>query len=142
MWDQQANWRPRSSFAQKVPPPPYEPGAPPFAALYLNRHWLPYLLGAAQQLCQPQAWDTGDPALLALALDRARTLLSNLGLAGACPPPGPLPIGNGDDAWTWLQSSPGGCLVLGAGAGPAPLANGDAAGTWIFNAPGGRYILN
>jgi hypothetical protein len=145
MWDPNdhgTSTMPRSSYKKRAIPPPFEPGAPVLVGAWWNRHWTPYILGALQQLAQPSVWDTDDPALLALTLARVQELISNIGNAAQCDTAAALPIGNGDSAWSWIQSSPNGCYLLGAGPAPAPLANGDAAGTWILNAPGGRYILN
>ena len=54
----------QSSFLSKVGVPADGPMGPPYVYIYFNATWLPYVLGALQQLCQPGTWITASQAAL------------------------------------------------------------------------------
>ncbi len=56
----------------------------PRICLPLNRDWLPYVLGALQQLCPPSTWITADNIATEDILGRVQELLSAWGAAGEC----------------------------------------------------------
>ena len=60
MWDPRV-WGQRGSFANPVPIPAGNPATGPWLYARIEPSWLPYLLGAAEQLLQPSTWDTTDP---------------------------------------------------------------------------------
>jgi microcystin-dependent protein len=97
-----------SSFQWPVPPPGAEPDAEPLRYLCVSEAWLPYVLGALQQLLQSSAWDTDDPAVLALTLQRADELLART--MADCPmiPPGTIANFGGStcpDGWLFCDGS-------------------------------------
>jgi len=60
VWDPRV-WGQRGSFANPVPIPAGNPATGPWLYARIEPSWLPYLLGAAEQLLQPSTWDTTDP---------------------------------------------------------------------------------
>lgn len=84
MYRAEAGWLAASSFVEPVAPPGVEPDSTPGVSVCFSAAWLPYVLGSLQQMCQPAAWDTSDPAVLQATLDRAQGLLELFGTAGGC----------------------------------------------------------
>jgi hypothetical protein len=84
VWNPTENWQPSSSFIQPVVPPSVEPDASPAVSVCFSAGWLPYVIGALNQLIQPTTWDTSDPTTLQTALDRATALQAMFGTAEAC----------------------------------------------------------
>ena len=82
MYNPLPGWLPASSYVEPVTPVDAEPDASPGVSVCFNAAWLPYVLGALQQLAQPSTWDTSDPTTLQTALDRAQALLGLFGNAG------------------------------------------------------------
>lgn len=72
---------PRGSFERPVPLVFVDPCAEPTVTVRINRQWIPYVLGALQQLVLQATWKTDDPAALWLVQQRAMSLLSCVGLA-------------------------------------------------------------
>lgn len=86
LWaDGQAAIPPQASFTQKVADPGIDPGVGPLICVHFNREWLPVVLGALLQLCQPPSWDVDDPDALNLVLGRATALLNAFSEAELCP---------------------------------------------------------
>lgn len=83
----------RGSFLQPVTPPTTDICDAPLYCFSINQEWLPYLVGAAMQLCQPSTWATGSAADLELALRRATDLVLELGSAVSCQPAPYIPPG-------------------------------------------------
>jgi len=84
MWNPTEGWLPTSSYVEAVVPPDVEPGASPLVCLQVSSVWLPYVIGSLMQLVQPTTWDTTDPTVRQLALDRATALIEMFGTAGEC----------------------------------------------------------
>jgi hypothetical protein len=74
-----------SSFTQPVADPGIDPGVGPLICVHFNRDWLPVVLGALLQLCQPPSWDVDDPDDLNTVLGRATALLNAFSEAELCP---------------------------------------------------------
>ena len=83
MWDPDED-EAHSSFTAPADDPGTEPDAAPLICISVNASWLSLLAGCAMQLCQPLAWNTTDPVLLADLLSRAQILVNLIGLASAC----------------------------------------------------------
>lgn len=66
---------PVSSFESPVPVPDQDPDTGTLISVRYNQVWQPYVLGALKQLVLPSTWKTSDPAVLALAQQRAMSLL-------------------------------------------------------------------
>jgi len=64
---------PKGSFNQKVVPPDDDPDAGEQTSVCFSLAWLPYVLGALDQLLLPYQWE-GDTATIQLAQDRANLL--------------------------------------------------------------------
>lgn len=86
-------WRPefertgQSSFASPVPVLTEEPTATPLVCVSFSAAWLPYVLGALQQLVQPSAWDTSDQSTLLDVQQRAMDLIGLFGAGDNCMAP-------------------------------------------------------
>jgi hypothetical protein len=86
LWDgERAAFAPKPSFTQAVAAPSTDPGSGPFICAHFNREWLPVVLGALLQLCQPPSWAVDDPDTLNTVLGWATELLNLFSEAGACP---------------------------------------------------------
>lgn len=86
LWDEgQARFPPKPSFTQAVPAPSTDPGSGPLICVHFNQEWLPVVLGALLQLCQPPSWAVDDPDALNTVLGRATLLLDMFGQAELCP---------------------------------------------------------
>ena len=77
----------QSSFLSKVGVPADGPMGPPYVYIYFNATWLPYVLGALQQLCQPGTWITASQAALESVLGEAQDLLAQIAAANGPQPP-------------------------------------------------------
>jgi hypothetical protein len=87
MWNPTENWQQQGSFVEAVPPPSALPDASPLVCVSFNQEWLPYVLGALQQLCQPTSWLIGaGPVTLADILAEATDLVAIVGNAHLCTP--------------------------------------------------------
>jgi hypothetical protein len=67
---------PKGSFGSPVPVPDFDPDQYPTIAISINCQWLAYIRGALQQLLLQTTWKTDDPAVLALAQQRAFDLIA------------------------------------------------------------------
>jgi hypothetical protein len=67
---------PRGSFERPVPLVLVDPCDDPSITVKIHRAWVPYVLGALQQLVLQATWDTTDPDALWLVQQRAMKLLS------------------------------------------------------------------
>lgn len=65
----------RGSFTSPVLPPTVDPDASPNVSVTLACAWIPYVVGALQQLLLQATWKTDDPAVLLLAQQRAFNLI-------------------------------------------------------------------
>jgi hypothetical protein len=74
---------PRSvgSFQRPVAPPDADPDDGAIMTVCFNAAWLPFILGALQQLTLQATWE-GDAATILLAQDRAQLLLAMFGSGG------------------------------------------------------------
>lgn len=80
LWNDTPEWGPTSSYVQPVVPPVALPDDAPEIFTCFNASWLPYILGALQQLCQPVAWTQGGgPVTPMQAVDAASRLLEKFG---------------------------------------------------------------
>jgi hypothetical protein len=86
VWDPQENWAQQGSFVSQVTPPAADPNVEPLVCVSFAAEWLPYVVGALQQLMQPTSWATTDPAVLSLAQERSTDLIALIGTAGPCAP--------------------------------------------------------
>lgn len=75
----------QSSFVRPVLAPVAQPGSAPLVTLGVNAAWIPYLLGCAMQLVQPQVWEVATPAALADLQQQATDLIAILANAEAAP---------------------------------------------------------
>lgn len=74
---------PVSSFVVPVPVPGVDPDAGGQVQVCFSAVWLPYILGALQQLTLPTTWQ-GDDAVVLAAVERSELLLSIFGQAKMC----------------------------------------------------------
>lgn len=75
MWPDSPFASPRASFRRPVPVPSQDPDATPTITVTVACSWLPYIRGALLQLLLQSTWDTGNPAVLELAQQRAFNLI-------------------------------------------------------------------
>lgn len=68
--------RPRSSYERPVPLVLVDPDVDVNYTVCFRSEWLPYVLGALQQLLQQVTWDTDDPDALNLVQARAELLIA------------------------------------------------------------------
>lgn len=87
MWIDTPSWVAQSSFPDPVAVPADAPITPPYVYVYFNATWLPYVLGALQQLCRPQTWITASQAALDSVLGEAQDLLAQIAAANGPQPP-------------------------------------------------------
>jgi len=66
----------RGSFLRPVPLPAVDPDASPTCTVAINKQWIPFIIGALQQLVLQATWKTDDPAALLLVQQRAMTLIN------------------------------------------------------------------
>ena len=76
-----------TSYTERVAVPADAPLAAPYVYVYFNATWLPYVLGALQQLCQPGTWITSSAAELESVLGEAQDLLAQIAAANGPQPP-------------------------------------------------------
>jgi len=62
-------------FRFPVPPPDTEPDDPPLVQVCINFPWMAYVLGALKSLMLQATWDTDDPDVRELALQRTELLI-------------------------------------------------------------------
>lgn len=74
----------RGSFTEPVAPPTGLASDPPLVCVEVAASWVPFIVGALQQLCQPTTWIYADQAALIDILGRVQDLLALIGTAGAC----------------------------------------------------------
>jgi hypothetical protein len=84
VWVPNPNWQPPPSFPQRVAPPTGEPCDPPLVCVQFNQAYLPYVIGALTQLCQPTAWDKTTISDMAGVLGSMTDLLALFGDAMPC----------------------------------------------------------
>jgi len=92
MWQDSGFARPVSSFEAPVRPPGADPTIGPFAYVAVNKVWMPYVLGALQQLLLQTTWDTDNPDVLNLAQEQAFNLIQQFQLATEDCPAGSVPV--------------------------------------------------
>jgi len=75
-WDMpRVNWQQQGSFEIPEIPPTYEPDAEPLVCLPpINRYWLPYVMGALDQLRNPSSWLVADDDAMYTTLARVSKL--------------------------------------------------------------------
>lgn len=79
------NWQQQGSFEIPELPPTTEPDEGPFVCLPpINRFWLPYVMGALDQLRNPSAWLVADDAAMYTTLARVTKLREMLGVGTPC----------------------------------------------------------
>jgi len=61
-----------------------EPGAGNLIPICINSHWIPYILGALEQLLLQTTWDTDDASVLALQQARVMDLIGLFDVANEC----------------------------------------------------------
>lgn len=85
MWDPTENWAQQGSYVAPVVPPPSQPDDFPLVCIEINQLWIPYILGALQQLVQPTSWTQGaGPVTVEDAQDSAQDLIAIIGTAAVC----------------------------------------------------------
>jgi hypothetical protein len=85
-WDMPTiNWQQQGSFEIPELPPTTEPDEGPFVCLpQFNRYWLPYVMGALDQLRNPSSWLVADDAAMYATLARVTKLREMLGVGTPC----------------------------------------------------------
>ena len=85
-WDMpKANWQQQGSFEIPEIPPTYEPDAEPLVCLpAINQHWLPYVMGALDQLRNPSSWIVADDDAMYTTLARVSKLREMIGIRAEC----------------------------------------------------------
>lgn len=85
-WDMpRVNWQQQGSFEIPEIPPAYEPDAEPLVCLpRINQYWLPYVMGALDQLRNPSSWLVADDDAMATTLYRVSRLKQMIGAQGEC----------------------------------------------------------
>jgi hypothetical protein len=79
------NWQQQGSFEIPELPPTTEPDEGPFVCLPpINRYWLPYVMGALDQLRNPSSWLVADDAAMYATLARVAKLRQMLGVGVPC----------------------------------------------------------
>ena len=84
MWNPSPWAEQQGSFQNPVAPPSSQPCDAPLVCFSVNQQWLPYILGALLQLCQPTTWDVSTESDLQDILARAQDLLDCVGTAVPC----------------------------------------------------------
>lgn len=84
MYEPQAGTFARGSFREPVVPPTTGSLDLPLACLTVNTSWLPYIMGALQQLSLPSTWVVADDTALWDILARVQDLLGQWGNSEAC----------------------------------------------------------
>jgi hypothetical protein len=85
-WDMpRVNWVQQGSFAIPEIPPAYEPDDEPLVCLPpINQYWLPYVMGALDQLRNPSSWLVADDDAMYTTLGRVTRLRQMLGDRAEC----------------------------------------------------------
>lgn len=85
-WDMpKVNWQQQGSFEIPEIPPIYEPDAEPLVCLpAINRYWLPYVMGALDQLRNPSSWIVADDTAMYDTLARVSKLKEMIGVGVPC----------------------------------------------------------
>lgn len=85
-WDMpKINWRQQGSFEVGEVPPITEPDAEPLVCLPpINQYWLPYVMGALDQLRNPSSWLVADDTAMYDTLARVTKLREMLGVRVPC----------------------------------------------------------
>lgn len=85
-WDMPlVNWRQQGSFEIPEIPPAYEPDSEPLVCLPpINRYWLPFVMGALDQLRNPSSWIVSDDEAMSTTLARASKLREMIGIRAEC----------------------------------------------------------
>lgn len=85
-WDMPlVNWQQQGSFQIPEIPPAYEPDSEPLVCLpAINRYWLPYVMGALDQLRNPSSWLVADDSAMSETLYRVTKLREMIGVGAPC----------------------------------------------------------
>lgn len=85
-WDMpQVNWVQQGSFVIPEIPPSTEPDAEPLVCLpAINQYWMPYVMGALDQLRNPSSWLVADDDAMYTTLARVTKLREMLGVRAEC----------------------------------------------------------
>ena len=85
-WDMpKVNWQQQGSFEVPEIPPAYEPDAEPLVCLpAINQYWLPYVMGALDQLRNPSSWLVADDDAMYTTLARVSKLREMIGVRATC----------------------------------------------------------
>lgn len=94
-FDFQTDRYPPGSFQTPVQPPALAPGAEPLVTLCLNQEWIPFILGALNQLTMNTTWSGSDDEIQAARQQANNLILIFQQAARGCPPKG---IGSGGAA--------------------------------------------
>lgn len=141
-----------TSFTEGVAIPAQAPGSTPYVYICFNETWLPYVLGALQQLCQPRTWITSSQAALESVLGEAQDLLAQVAAANGPQPPifqvtsgGLLQVStDGGNTWTTVlpfYAYPGSEVTTPVVVPTTVIGNG-AYAPLILNANGGPAVRN
>lgn len=90
MWVPAPTWGGPTSFPERVAPPDGLPSDTPTVCVQFAQAYLPYVLGALTQLCQPTVWDVADATAMADTLGNMQDLLAIFGTAVGCEPCAPV----------------------------------------------------
>ena len=137
---------PVSSFEQPISVPADDPGAGTLMSVCFAQAWLPLILGCLAQLLQESTWDTSDPAIMALAQDRAMTL-QDMFMQGWCEmTTGMITLYAGStppDGWLICDGSPVSRTCYAALFATLGTKFGAGDGSTTFNLPdlGGRVPI-
>jgi len=85
-WDMpKQNWQQQGSFEIPEIPPAYEPDAEPLVCLpAINQYWLPFMMGALDQLRNPSSWLVADDDAMSTTLYRVSKLREMIGVRAEC----------------------------------------------------------
>lgn len=152
MFINQPRWGQQSSFWNKVAIPADPPLIGPYSYIYFNATWLPYVLGALQQLCLPATWIASSQAQLDSVLGEAQDLLAQVAAANGPQPPifqvtsGGLFQVSTDGGNTWVTvlpfvPSPSGEITTPVEVPANAIGNGEYVPV-ILNGDGGQFVAN
>jgi len=83
-WWPLPNWAQQGSFVEPVNPPGVDFDSAPLTCVRFSQAWLPYVMGALQQLIQPSSWVVADNVALNDVLLNASDLIGSIGQGGDC----------------------------------------------------------
>jgi hypothetical protein len=85
-WDMpRVNWQQQGSFEIPEIPPAFEPDEAPLVCLPpINEHWLPFVMGALDQLRSPSSWLVADDDAMSTTLYRVTKLRQMIGGRADC----------------------------------------------------------